>query len=423
MGRAGTVAESWSIAPNAPATVRIFPTLTGVALCISCIVLVEPAPVDALFLTLFACGVVFGIVRAGQMPVLPVLFLAGLALANIISIPASEDPQRALWYCFVTLYMMMSWALYVGVMDFYGMSILRTMFRGYSLAACLSVILAVGSYFHIIGFQSILLLNGRPKGLFKDPNVFGPFLILIAVLAISGCLPIANRRAQWGTAVAASLGIALSYSRACWINYAVSLVLFVLLDQLLPSKVAGSRSSSLPRLFGLTLLAILVVALVLQIPSVRTMLAIRLGQGGVQGYDQLRFETQRLAVQAAIDHPLGIGPGQSEGVFRYATHSSYIRVLSENGLFGLFCFAGFLLATLVQAITKACTAPSPQWRGIFVAAAACLCGHLINSGVVDTVHWRHLWFLFALPWAQDSAVVTQRTADRLLLLNCQEGGT
>ena len=164
MVRAGAVEESWSIAPNAPATVRIFPTLTGVALCISCIVLVEPAPVDALVLALFACGVVFGIVRAGQMPVLPVLFLAGLALANIISIPASEDPQRALWYCFVTLYMMMSWALFVGVMNFYGMSILRTMFRGYSLAACLSVILAVGSYFHIDWFSVYFAFEWKAQG-------------------------------------------------------------------------------------------------------------------------------------------------------------------------------------------------------------------------------------------------------------------
>jgi hypothetical protein len=22
----------------------------------------------------------------------------------------------------------------------------------------------------------------------------------------------------------------------------------------------------------------------------------------------------------------------------------------------------------------------------------------VNSGVVDTVHWRHYWFLLALPW-------------------------
>jgi hypothetical protein len=423
MARAGVVDASWNVATNAPATVRLFPTLIGIALGISCVVLVEPAPVDALVLALFAFGVVFGIVRLGQMPVLPVLFLAGLALANILSIPASEDPQRGLWYCFVTLYMMISWALFVGVMNSYGVSILKPIFGGYSLGACLSVILAVASYFHMIGFQSSLLLYGRPKGLFKDPNVFGPFLILIAVLAISGYLPFASRFAQWGTAVVASLGIALSYSRACWINYAVSLVLFALLDRLLPSQLAGNRSPSLLRLAGLALLTLLVIVPVLQIPSVKAMLTVRFGQGGMHDYDRLRFQTQRLAVQAAIDHPLGIGPGQSEDTFRYATHSSYIRVLSENGLFGLFCFAGFLLSTLAQAITKACAARSPQWRGIYIAAAACLSGHLINSGVVDTLHWRHLWFLFALPWAQYSVVVAQGTADRFRPLNCQERQT
>jgi hypothetical protein len=405
MARVAYLHESWSTAAYPSATVRFFPALIGMAFCISCIVLVEPAPIDALVLALFAFGVVSGIVRLGEMPVLPVLFLAGLALANVISISVSAEPVRAIWYCFVTLYMMISWALFVGVMNFYGISILTPIFRGYSLGACLSVILAVASYFHLIGFQYRLLLNGRPKGLFKDPNVFGPFLILIAVLAISGCLPFANRAAQWATAVIASLGIALSYSRACWINFAVSLVLFVLLDQLLPPRIGVNRSSTLLRLFGLATLAMLVIAAVIQIPSVRAMLAIRLGQGGMHDYDRLRFETQRLAVQAAIDHPLGIGPGQSEETFQYATHSSYLRVLSENGLFGLFCLAGFLLSTLAQAIAGACSTPSPHWRGVYIAAAACLCGHLINSGVVDTLHWRHLWFLCALPWAQNSVAI------------------
>jgi hypothetical protein len=415
--------EHWPAAASAPAAIRLFPALMGAAFAISSIVLVEPAPIDAVILALFGFGIVFGIVRVRQLPVFPVLLLSGLALANIVSVPASENSTRAVWYCFVTLYMMLSWVLFVGVIHFYGMPALRAMLRGYAFAGCLSVILAMASYFHAIGFQTILLLYGRPKGLFKDPNVFGPFLILIAVLAISGHLPVASRLAQWGTATLASLGIVLSFSRACWINYAVSLGLFVLLDRLLPSRDPDRRPTSLARLSGLALVVLLAIAVVLQVPSVRAMLAIRLGQGGMHDYDQLRFQTQGMAVEAAIEQPLGIGPGQAEEVFRYATHSSYIRVLSENGLFGVFCFAGFLLSTLVQAIARACTATSRQWRGIYVASAACLCGHLINSGVVDTVHWRHLWFLLALPWAQRSFTAVQRKADQFLGLHYQEART
>lgn len=390
--------NDWTAPAAIPSGTRMFRLLLGLAFCISSVVIVEPAPVDALMLFLLAIGTVMGTVRLAAIEIPPVLFLTGLALANIISIPLAADPARAVWYFLVTFYLMTSWALCVGALDEGGMPLLQIIFRGYSFAALLSVTLALASYFHLIGFQSLLLLYGRPKGLFKDPNVYGPFLVPIAVMAIMGCLPIASRFWQACMAVVASLGIALSYSRACWINYAVSLVLFVVLDLALPSKSPGAHSISITRVAVFGAIAMLAVVAILQVPSVQTMLAVRLGQNGMHDYDQTRFQTQRMAVQSAIDHPLGIGPGQSEATFQYATHSSYMRVLSENGLFGLCCFVGFVLSSAAQAVRKACQAQTAQWRGLFVASAACICGQLINSGVVDTVHWRHLWILLALPW-------------------------
>lgn len=391
-------ASDWTAPTAIPSGTRTFRLLLGLAFCISSIVIVEPAPVDALMLFLLAIGTVMGTVRLAAIEIPPALFLTGLALANIISIPLAADPARAIWYFLVTFYLMTSWALCVGALDMGGMPLLQIVFRGYSFAALLSVTLALASYFHLIGFQSFLLLYGRPKGLFKDPNVYGPFLVPIAVMAITGCLPIASRFWQACMAVVASLGIALSYSRACWINYVVSLLLFVVLDLALPSKSPGAHSISISRVLVFGAFATLAVVAILQVPSVQTMLAVRLGQSGMHDYDQTRFQTQRMAVQAAIDHPLGIGPGQSEETFQYATHSSYMRVLSENGLFGLFCFVGFVLSSAIQAVRKACQARTAQWRGLFVASAACICGQLINSGVVDTIHWRHLWILLALPW-------------------------
>ena len=415
MASAGIVQSPWALAgaePRASVGFGLFRAVLGFAFAIGFFVLVEPAPVDALLIALFGFAIVFGIVRVQRLPILPVLLLSGLALANLVSMAGADDPVRATFYTFVTFYMMMSWVLFVGVVDYFGEAGLESMFLGYSVAVLLAVIPSIASYFHLIGFQSMLLLSGRPKGLFKDPNVFGPFLVLIGVMAVSGCLPLAKRWLQMVVAVVASMGIALSYSRACWINYTVSLVLFALLDQVIPLRTAEGRSTSLAQLLGFACLVIVALGIVVQIPSVKTMLAVRMGQGGVQDYDQIRFQTQHMAVRAAIDRPLGIGPGQSESTFSYATHSSYMRILSENGLFGLFCFVAFLVSTLVQALSRASTALSRQWRSIYLAAAACICGHLINSGVVDTVHWRHFWFLLALPWAPNPVVAAQRAISR-----------
>lgn len=391
----------------------LFRRLFGFAFGISFIVFVEPAPVDALLLALLAIGLCIGVVRLTRLPMLPVVLLAGFALANLISMAGADDSTRAIFYAFVTLYMLGAWLLFVGVIDHYGYSAIKSALFGYAIAVELAVIPALASYFHVIGFQSIFLLFGRPRGTFKDPNVFGPFSVILGVMAVTGCLPIRSRAARLILGVVASLGVVFSYSRAAWINYAVSLILFVAFDQLLPCRTATGRTTSLKQIVGFTGVVVLAIAFVTQIPVVKTMLAVRLGQGGMQNYDEIRFQTQAMAVRAAIDHPFGIGPGQSEETFTYATHSSYVRVLGENGLFGLFCFVGFLIATLIKAVMQAGTASSPQWRNLYLASAACIGGLLINSAVVDTVHWRHLWFLLALPWAPNSVGTAQRAEGQL----------
>jgi len=105
-----------------------------------------------------------------------------------------------------------------------------------------------------------------------------------------------------------------------------------------------------------------------------------------------------MAFQSALDRPLGIGPGQAEKQFDYATHSSYMRVLSENGFAGLIAYIAFVLLSVGRALAMTRRTKNIFWRRIFLIAAACIIGHMVNSGVVDTVHWRHYWFLLALPW-------------------------
>ena len=411
MQTTATLGDVWAVPSSVSANARIFRWLLGFGFCISGVVLVEPAPVDALMAFLLVFGILIGTVRLAAVPVLPALLLVGLALANLVSVTFAPDLPRGIWYIFVTFYMLASWVLFVGALDMGGKPLLQTIFRGYSFAACFSVLLAIASYFHVIGFQTELLRFGRPKGLFKDPNVFGPFLVPIAIMAITGCLPIASRLWQASIAVVTSMGIVLSYSRGAWVNYAISLMLFIALDIVLPSKTPERHSVPLKRwvLFGG--IAVMTIVVLLQVPSVQRMLALRIGQNGVQNYDRTRFQTQHLALLSAIDRPLGLGPGQSAAAFRYPPHSSYMRVLSENGLFGLSCFVAFLLCSTAQAARKACLAPTVRWRGFFIATAACLCGQIVNSGVLDTVHWRHLWFLLALPWISARVWQTQAQED------------
>jgi O-antigen ligase len=126
---------------------------------------------------------------------------------------------------------------------------------------------------------------------------------------------------------------------------------------------------------------------------------------GLQAYDHRRFDSQRTALAIAMNEPLGIGPGQAETVLVTASigrlrvrapHSVYVRTLLEHGWIGLVGLVGFLSAALVRAWRVARSGGLHARDGSLVAAA--LIGALVNGFFIDTLHWRHLWLLAALPW-------------------------
>jgi O-antigen ligase len=80
------------------------------------------------------------------------------------------------------------------------------------------------------------------------------------------------------------------------------------------------------------------------------------------------------------------------------THSTYVRVLVEQGYLGLAVWIVLILATLVLAMRNAVIGRD-TWGVGSAALLGAWCGLLFNSAVVDTLHWRHLWLVAALIWA------------------------
>ncbi|NJR50758.1 MAG: hypothetical protein HC780_15475 [Leptolyngbyaceae cyanobacterium CSU_1_3] len=105
-------------------------------------------------------------------------------------------------------------------------------------------------FFHILNWD-FLTFADRPKGLFKDPNVFGPFLIPVVLYA---ALEFESSKGKsklaklgWATLfLLASIGSALSFSRAAWLNYGISISSYIVLRVLTASsmRVAIRRSST-----------------------------------------------------------------------------------------------------------------------------------------------------------------------------------
>src|SRR6476619_8189786 len=65
---------------------RFFFLLTGLAMLLSAVVEIEPAPVDGMILGLLLVGVLFGILAFNAIRPLPLVCLSALVVANVISL-------------------------------------------------------------------------------------------------------------------------------------------------------------------------------------------------------------------------------------------------------------------------------------------------------------------------------------------------
>ncbi len=362
----------------------------------SFMVFIEPAPYDILFALFIAAGVVTSSIDFRSYQSIPLVITVFFINGNLISLLFTAPYLNvSLRFLFITFYLVSSWIFLAGLLGRYGWQCVAAVFSGYTIAAVFSASFGLLAYFKLLPWPGLFLKSGRVAALFKDPNVYGPFLIPPALLCLSKFE--SSRHAAFKIRnilmfTILTAGILVSFSRAAWGNMAVSIFVYFLL----PSSDSSSSNSSARRFK--TLIAIGIVALpalwfLVTQPNVYRLFTARLK---LQQYDQMRFGTQAESLKRAMETPLGIGPGMSMLTFDYSTHSLYIRVLTENGIIGfasLMCLIWFSLARAFrQALQK------HDYRLYARVVTSSLAGVLLNSLVIDTLHWRHFWLLLALPW-------------------------
>src|SRR6185503_7270913 len=235
-------------------------------------------------------------------------------------------------------------------------------------------------------FGEWLLFYDRLKGLFKDPNVFGPYLVIVSIYALHRVLLGGNvgKRLIWlSSCLIGSVGVLLCYSRAAWMNYGVTLLMFF---GLLTIAGRGSLRKNLSYFIICIVIVGGAVAYAMTIPQVAEVVSYR---SELQSYDADRFANFHAALQLGINNPLGVGPVQSFLMLDYATHNVYLRVFSENGILGFVSFVLFLFVTLVRTLLLSQRSADRSQRALFALVSAALCGTMLNSFTIDTLHWRH----------------------------------
>jgi O-antigen ligase len=383
--------------------------LVWLAVALGVIAMFEPSPGDIGIGVVALAGVLWGKIHWQRALVLPFVLLALFVFSNLVSLCYAFDVNSGAIYFVTTLFMIVSWLFLTGVLGKHQERGLRAVMSAFTIAGVVSSLLAILAYFQIIPLGDWLLFFDRIKGFFKDPNVFGPYLVIVAVYALLRLQSAAlSRKIVWaGVCLISTLGVLLSFSRAAWANYGVTIGVFFALDLFAnKTKRSGRRV-----ILVAVVMAILAGAVyyATTIPQVGEVVAYR---SEIQSYDSDRFATHEAALRLGLDNPLGVGPGQSFRLLNYATHNLYLRVFSENGVIGFLALILFMLATLVRSLVLSQKAMTAFQRSIFCLVAAALVGALVNSFAIDTLHWRHLWLLLAIGWMPLWPVSQNSVCDR-----------
>jgi hypothetical protein len=273
---------------------------------------------------------------------------------------------------------------------------MRNVMIGYLISAMINTSFIALGYLGIAPFTELFLeFGGRAVGAFKDANVFGPFLIPMIILLIDETFfPRIFSRfylAKIFGVVVLTAAVFLSFSRAAWGNLALTLFAYFILN----IKEVSRRgvSNLLKRSIGFLLLAVAGLGAFEPLLSWMGLREFFTWRMSLQDYDLERFARQKEGIHAGLTHLFGVGAGMWN-----SAHSLYVRTFAEHGILGLVALLLCLLVLSIGGFSRALRETDKQYGLSAKVVMACLIGHLMNSVVIDTVHWRHFWFILALAW-------------------------
>jgi len=378
------------------AAVRLRAWLLALLMSLSSIVFIEPAPYDLMAILMFVGLLVWGLRVPRQLQT--GLLLLGLFLAgNVIAALAAPDPLESLRSMSIRIYLVVTWVLLVSIIVIEPARMLRALWAGYLVAAAIAVCWGILEYF---GFIASEAWQGglRSKGPFKDPNVYGPFLVPAAVYCLHSLTRGRARDMLWLLPLMLfTFGVLLSFSRGAWLNFVVSMGLFSAIS----FAMTGSMKARLQWILAGLLVSGAMLAMLLGAVSV-DVIGDRFKQRAVlaQEYDVGtggRFAAQASALSSIAQNPIGQGPGRSALEFGRVPHNLFLHVFVEAGWLAGLSFLVFLVSSVLM--LGAAVRRKWVFRRESAVIFSSLSGVLFQSLFIDSTHWRHLWLLLAVSWA------------------------
>ena len=304
---------------------------------------------------------------------------------------------KAVMYFLISFYLQLTAVLFACVFATDTMRRLATLRIAYICAAMIASIAGIVGYFQLVPGADLLLLNGRARGTFKDPNVFGPFLVLPLLFLIQATLSRGLRVRYVIPGIVILIGLFLSFSRGAWGHFLASvLVMIAFMFATAPTQRFRARVVAVSAAAAIGGVAIL--ALLMSLGNVQDMFAQRASL--VQSYDggaTGRFATQASSLLGLLDHPIGYGPEQFAKIFGQAPHNTYINSFAAYGWLGGLMYLALALITAVMGFRA--TLVRTPWQPYLIAVYSAYLGLAVESLIIDTDHWRHYFLLLGLLWS------------------------
>jgi hypothetical protein len=397
-----SAAHTYEAAVRAPRLFRSVERLRGALLWLTgfsgAIVFMEPSPYEVTSLLTIIVFAVTGLsLRPALMPLIVMLLIynTGFSLAVIQVI----DESKAVIWVAVSWYLSATAIFFAAMLGTNTAERLSLLMRGTVMAAAASSVIAILSYFHLLGpLSDVFLLYDRAHAAFNDPNVLGAFLILPAMLSVQRVL---NSRFADAARAALLLGmiaiaILLTFSRAAWGQFAFT-ALLLLFFTFVTSRSPNERMRIALIAIAGVLVMVLMLAALLSIERVAELFKERASLE--QSYDVGhlgRFGRHILGAELSLDRPFGIGPLQFHKIFPEDPHNTYLNAFLSGGWLSGFVYITMVLTTVLLGL-RTVFVRSP-WQPVYIAVYCAFVGTVVESAIIDIDHWRHFFLLLGVIW-------------------------
>lgn len=377
-----------------------------------CVSFVEPSPYDFVALIAVPMFIIGGFKISAVQCLISALWLTFLMCGFIALVPYWEDGDARIFQ-FQSLYLIITticFTFYFGERTAVRAEIC---FLAFTAGAVFSAFVSILSYFNIAGLGlKLITVEGRVSGTFKDPNVFGTYLILGQAYLLHRLLlgRSALRLALVLPLALLLIGTFISYSRGSWGSSIACLTLmcitiFATVDD------RATRRRILFTAFAFAALAALIFFIILSQDNVRQFFLMRIGAHEYDEGPTGRFGNQAHALPMLLDLPWGFGPLRFRDYFGIEPHNSYIGAFANDGWLGGLTWIVIVILTSFIGF-RLMFQRSPVQRLAQIVWPTLLVG-LLQGFQIDIDHWRQIYLLFGMIWGFEAARLRYRQRDRI----------